>query len=174
MITREACPQCGSRHSKRNGHIPTGQQNHKGNAWGRAFVLVPEHQVVTEEPRTGIERLVLGWISLRGRCRARGGGLRWLLYGMGERLTAAPDDLYVPPTAGTHKVLLHRLEAEMDARWSFVGRRANRHWVWSAVEARTRPIITFPVGDRSRQSAHAWWEKLPRGYQEQAMFYTDQ
>src|SRR5262245_15176955 len=37
----------------------------------------------------------------------------------------------------------------------------------------TRQIIAFHVGDRSHQSAQALWGKIPTGYQEQAMFYTD-
>jgi insertion element IS1 protein InsB len=92
---------------------------------------------------------------------------------MVERFTAAPDDRYIQPTAGTQRVILQWLEAEVDELWSFVGRKANRQWVWIAMEARTRQIIAFHVGDRSRQSAQALWGKLPRGYQEQATFYTD-
>jgi len=135
---------------------------------------VPENHGITEEQRAVIERLLLERISLRGSCRVIGVGLRWLLYFMGERFTAAPNDLYVQPTAGTQRVILHRLEAEVDELWSFVGRKANRQWVWIAMEARTRQIITFHVGDRSRQSAQALWGKIPRGYHEQATFYTDQ
>ena len=45
--------------------------------------------------------------------------------------------------------------------------------MWIATDARTRQIIAFHVGDRSRQSAQALWGKLPTGYQEQATFYTD-
>ncbi len=41
------------------------------------------------------------------------------------------------------------------------------------MDALTRQAIAFHVGDRSRLSAQALWEKIPRGYQEQAMFYTD-
>ena len=92
---------------------------------------------------------------------------------MVERFTAAPDHLYVQPTAGTQRGLLHRLEAEVDELWSFVGTQANRQWGWSAMDADTRHIIAFPVGDRSRQSAEALWGKIPTGYQEQARFYTD-
>jgi insertion element IS1 protein InsB len=120
-----------------------------------------------------IERLLLERISLRGICRAIGVGLRWLLYFMVERFTAAPDHLYVQPTAGTQKVILQRLEAEVDELWSFVGKKANRQWVRIAMDADTRQIITFHVGDRSRQSAEALWGKIPTGYQEQATFYTD-
>jgi insertion element IS1 protein InsB len=68
---------------------------------------------------------------------------------------------------------VHRLEAEVDELGSFVGRKANRHWVWIAMDALTRQIIAFHVGDRSRPSAQALWEKIPARYQEQAIFYTD-
>jgi transposase-like protein len=82
MIEREACPQCGSQRYKKNGRIHTGKQNHKCKDCGRAFVLVPENHVITEEQRALIERLLLERISLRGICRAIGVGLRWLLYFM--------------------------------------------------------------------------------------------
>jgi IS1 family transposase len=119
-----------------------------------------------------IERLLLERISLRGICRVIGVGLRWLLYFMGERLTAAPEHLYVQPASGTQRVILHRLEAEVDELWSFVGKKANRQWVWLAMDADTRQIIAFHVGDRSRQSAQELWEKIPAVDQEQARFYT--
>jgi len=173
MIIREACPQCGSRQYKRNGRIHAGKQNHKCKVCGRAFVLVLENHVITEEQRALIERLLLERISLRGICRAIGVGLRWLLYFMADRFTAAPEHLYVQPTAGTQRVILHRLEAEVDELWSFVGNKANRQWVWIAMNAVTRQIIAFHVEDRSRQSAEALWSKLPMGYQEHATFYTD-
>jgi len=174
MSKREACPQCGSRQYKRNGRIHTGKQNHTCKACGCAFVLVPENHGITAEQRAVVERLLLERISLRGICRVIGVGLRWLLAFMVERFTAAPDDLYMQPTAGTQRVILQRLEAEVDELWSFVGRKANRQWVWIAMDAMTRQIIAFHLGDRSRQSAQALWEKLPTGYQAQALFYTDQ
>ena len=170
MIKREACPQCGSRRDKRNGRIHTGKQHHKCTACGRAFVRVPENHVVTEEQRAVIERLLLERISLRGICRVIGVGLRWLLYFMGERFTAAPDHLYIQPPAGTQGVIRQRLEAEVDELGSFVGKKTNRQWVGIAMDAMTRQIIAFHVGDRSRQSAEALWGKIPAGYQERAMF----
>jgi insertion element IS1 protein InsB len=55
-----------------------------------------------------------------------------------------------------------------------VGKKANRQWVWIAMDAATRQVIAFHVGDRSSQSATALWEKIPAVYQERATFYTDQ
>ena len=71
-------------------------------------------------------------------------------------------------------MILQRLEAELDELWSFVGKKTNRQWVWIAMDAATRQVIAFPVGDRSQASAEQLWANLPVVYREQAMFYTDQ
>jgi insertion element IS1 protein InsB len=155
MAPREACPQCGSTWYKRNGHIHTGKQNHRCKLCGRAFVLVPANHIITEEQRALIARLLLERISLRGICRAMGVGLQWLLQFMVERFQEAPEHLHIEPPGGTPAVILQRLEAELDELWSFVGKKANRQWVWIAMDAVTRQVIAFPVGDRSRQSAHS-------------------
>ncbi|PWT86708.1 MAG: IS1 family transposase [Acidobacteria bacterium] len=173
MIPREACPQCGSRWYKRNGHIHTGKQNHRCKLCGRAFVLTPENAVITEEQRALIERLLLESISLRGICRAVGVGLRWLLQFMVERFHAIPEHLYVRPPVNSPAVILQRLEAELDELWSFVGKKANRQWVWIAMDATTRQVLAFHVGDRSQASAQQLWANVPVRYREQAMFYTD-
>jgi insertion element IS1 protein InsB len=149
MVLRETCPQCGSRRYKRNGHIHTGKQNHRCKLCGRAFVLNPENHLITEEQRTLIERLLLERISLRGICRAVGVGLRWLLQFMVEWFQAAPKHLYVQPPDGSQAVILLRLGAELDELWSFVGTKANRQWVWIDMDATTRQVVAFHVGDRS-------------------------
>jgi insertion element IS1 protein InsB len=173
MIPREACPQCGSRWFKRNGHIHTGKQNHRCKVCGRAFVLTPENALITAEQRTLIERSLVERISLRGICRAVGVGLQWLWQFMVERFQAVPEHLCIDSPGRTPKVIVQRLEAELDELWSFVGKKANRHWVWIAMDATTHQVIAFHVGDRSGQSAIALWEKIPAVYQEHALFYTD-
>jgi insertion element IS1 protein InsB len=173
MIPREACPQCGSRWYKRNGHIHTGKQNHRCKMCGLAFVLTPENSVITEVQRVLLERLLLERISLRGICRAVGVGFQWLLQFMVARFQAAPEHLYVKPADGAPTVILQRVEAELDELWSFVGTKENRQWVWIAMDATTRQVLAFHVGDRSSQSAQALWEKIPAVYQERAVFYTD-
>jgi len=58
--------------------------------------------------------------------------------------------------------------------WSFVGKRANKQWIWIAMDARTRQVIAFHDGDRRRDSAKQLWARIPLVYREQAMFHTDQ
>jgi len=136
-------------------------------------VLTPENSVITEAQRVLIERLLLERISLRGICRAVGVGIQWLLQFTVARFQAAPAHLYVKPADGAPTIILQRLEAELDELWSFVGTKENRQWVWIAMEATTRQVLAFHVGDRSSQSAKALWEKMPAVYQERAIFYTD-
>ncbi len=114
MVPRDACPQCGSRWYKRNGHLHTGKQTYRCKRCGRAFVLHPENPVITEEQRPLMERLLLERLSLRGSCRAVGVGLRSLLQFRVERLRAAPDHLNVKLPASLPAVILPRLEAERD------------------------------------------------------------
>lgn len=73
------------------------------------------------------------------------------------------------PTA----VTLYRLEAEADEMCSFVGKKTNKQWLWLAMDTRTRQVIAFRVGDRSRKSAEQLWVSIPAVYREQATFYTD-
>ena len=58
--------------------------------------------------------------------------------------------------------------------WSFVKQKANKQWVWIAMDKQTRQIIAFHVGDRSHKSAQQLWANLPAVSREQATFSTDQ
>ena len=57
--------------------------------------------------------------------------------------------------------------------WSFVGKKANKQWIWLAMDAKTRQVMAFHVGDRGRESAKQLWANIPAGYQQHAMLYTD-
>src|SRR5215813_12129453 len=69
---------------------------------------------------------------------------------------------------------MYKLEAEANEMWSFVQKKANKQWIWLAMDATTRQIIAFHVDDRSRESAKALWSEIPAVYQEHAIFHTDQ
>jgi IS1 family transposase len=93
---------------------------------------------------------------------------------MVECFTACPDAFHVQLPAQPTTVLLSRLEAEADEMWSFVQKKANKQWIWIAMDALTRQIIAFQVGDRSGKSGKELWANIPTVYREQAMFHTDQ
>jgi insertion element IS1 protein InsB len=174
MVIREACPACGSKRYKKNGHTRHGKQNHQCKACERQFTGNAIDRSIASEQRRRIEHLLRERISLRGICRTVGVSLTWLLHFMVECFTACPDDLHVDFPAHPPAVMLSRLEAEADEMWSFVQKKANKQWIWIAMDATTRQIIAFHVGDRSGASGKALWAKMPLVYREQAMFHTDQ
>jgi hypothetical protein len=49
-----------------------------------------------------------------------------------------PDHLHVQPVSCQHDVLIQRLEVEADELASFVQKKANKQWVWIAMDAKTR------------------------------------
>jgi insertion element IS1 protein InsB len=113
-------------------------------------------------------------ISLRGICRAVGVGLKWLLGFLVDCVEALPNHLHVQPITYHGKVMMRRLEVEADEMSSFVQKKANKQWIWIAMDATSRQVIAFHVGDRSRRSAKRLWAKLPHAYRQHATFYTDQ
>jgi insertion element IS1 protein InsB len=87
---------------------------------------------------------------------------------------ALPDHLNVEPVSRTQDVVIQRLEVEADEMQSFVKKKENKQWIWIAMDAKTRQVIAFHVGDRSRRSAKRLWAKMPAAYRQHATFYTDQ
>jgi insertion element IS1 protein InsB len=111
---------------------------------------------------------------MRGNCRAVGVSLTWLLHFRVDCCVACPDHLHGQLPHSPTDVVLLRLEAEADEMWSFVQKKANRQWIWIAMDANTRQVIVFHVGDRSCNSAKELWAKIPLVYRAQATFHTDQ
>jgi insertion element IS1 protein InsB len=174
MIERDACPACASPQFKKNGHIHTGKQNHRCKQCGRQFVGQADNRLIDKEQRSLVARLLREKISLHGICRAVGVSIRWLMDFMGACFNAAPEHLHVQLPHGPREVLLRQVEAEADEMCSFVKQKANKHWLWLAMDRTTRQVIAFHIGDRSRDSAKQLWANLPAVYREQAVFYTDQ
>jgi insertion element IS1 protein InsB len=130
--------------------------------------------LIADDKRGLIERLLVERIALRGICRAVGVTLKWLLGFLVHCCEALPDHLHVQPVSCTRDVLIQRLDVEADALGSFVQKKAHQQWVWIAMDAKTRQIIAFHVGDRSHTSAEHLWAKIPQAYRQHATFYTDQ
>jgi insertion element IS1 protein InsB len=62
---------------------------------------------------------------------------------------------------------------QADDRWSFVASKANKQWIWIALDATTKQVIACYVGDHARRSAKQWWKRIPPAYRDQATFATD-
>ena len=65
------------------------------------------------------------------------------------------------------------LQIECDEMWSFVGNKANKQWIWLALDTATREIVGVHVGARARAGAEGLWGNLPGVYRACAVSYTD-
>ena len=82
--------------------------------------------------------------------------------------SACPTRLLYPRCADT------TLDVAAEELASFEQKKANKQWVWIAMDAKTCQVIAFHVGDRSHTSAEHLWAKIPLAYRQHATFYTDQ
>jgi insertion element IS1 protein InsB len=162
MVVRDTCPGCGSIQFKKNGHIHTGKQHHQCKACGRQLVATAANRRIAHTQRAFMTHLLCERISLRGICRAVGVSLTWLLHLMVESLAACPEHLYAQLPGDPTAVVMQRLEAEADAMWSFVGKKADQQWVWMAMDATTRQIMAFHVGTGVGRVGYRCGAKSPR------------
>ena len=61
---------------------------------------------------------------------------------------------------------------ELDEAWSFVLKKANKRWLWTAMCRRTRQILAFAIGDRSEKTCQRLWKRIPITYRS-CLAYSD-
>ena len=55
---------------------------------------------------------------------------------------------------------------ELDELWSFVLKKANQSWIWIALCRKTRQVVAYALGDRSKQTCLRLWESIPSAYRQ--------
>jgi IS1 family transposase len=65
------------------------------------------------------------------------------------------------------------LTIECDELWSFVQNKANKQWIWLALDVDTREIVGVFVGARDKTGAQGLWDSLPPVYHQCAVAYSD-
>ena len=53
---------------------------------------------------------------------------------------------------------------ELDELWSFVLKKAHKKWIWMALSRRTRQVVAYAIGDRSKVTCRKLWEAIPEAY----------
>jgi insertion element IS1 protein InsB len=153
------CHACGSANIVRNGTNRCGNAQYHCKDCGTYRVLKPK-QVYSEAEKATALRAGLERCSLRGVERifdiARQTVTRWIA----THIQKLPEvtDLLLP--ASVDDVL------ELDEIWSFVLKKDHPRWLWTALCRRTRQIVAFVIGDRSKVTCHQLWMAIPDGYKQ--------
>jgi insertion element IS1 protein InsB len=61
---------------------------------------------------------------------------------------------------------------ELDELWSFVLKKAHESWIWIALCCKTRQVVAYSLGDRSKKTCQCLWEAIPDNYR-QGHCFTD-
>lgn len=79
------------------------------------------------------------------------------------------DELYSKERGA--RVLFYGLQ--LDEMWTFVGKKANKQWLWLALNPGNRQIVAFHVGGRGGEDAALFYEKIPAVFKGQVGFFSD-
>jgi IS1 family transposase len=85
----------------------------------------------------------------------------------GVQLPSLCTTLVVPDPADPASTTL-----ELDELWSFVFKKAHDFWIWIALCRKTRQVVAYAVGDRSKKTCLRLWEAIPSVYR-QGHCFTD-
>ena len=135
---KRRCPNCKCTRTQKNGHTHNGKQNHYCHECGRQFVSNLEQILISLAQRERIRRPLLERILLREICRVEGMSLRWLLGLMVDLYDQLPDDLNFEVKAEAEEFIRYTFESEIDEMLSFVGKKANKQWIWIALDVNSR------------------------------------
>ena len=167
-MTERQFPSCGSSHVVNIGDIHYGKPNHKCKACGPQFVDNPQQQLIPQQTKTLVDKLLLEKIPLAGIARFFEVSESWLQNYVNRRYEAVPRQVSVSTQSKGP------LRIQCDEMWSFVNDKGNKQWIWLAQDVSSCKIIGVLVGDRSGQGAQKLWESLPAVYRQCAVvYYTD-
>ena len=161
------CPKCLSESVVKNGSLGNGKPKFQCNSCGRQFVENPKKQIISDDKKELIDRLLLERISLAGISRVMKVSEQWLQTYVNDKYDNIIKKVDVKKKEKGH------LTIQCDELWSFCGKKDNKQWVWLGIDIDTGEIVGLFVGDRSEKGAKGLWDSLPAVYRQCAVSYTD-
>lgn len=62
---------------------------------------------------------------------------------------------------------------QLDEMWSFVQKKAEKQWIWIALNPYNRQIVAFHVGSRGQKDAQIFYDLIPDIFKQEGAFFTD-
>jgi transposase-like protein len=93
------CPECGSKHTVKNGHIDNGKQRFLCSNCGRQIGGNPENKVISQATKDLIDKLLLERISLAGIARVTDVSELWLQKYVNVKYETVPRHVQVQSTS---------------------------------------------------------------------------
>jgi len=151
------CHTCGSTDIVRNGTNKCGKLQYHCKTCGAYRVLDAKRQH-SELEKDRILKTYQERASMRGLERIFGVARQTVAEWIWKTVKNLPDlkDTLAP--------VLPDDVLELDEVWSFVFKKEQKRWLWTAICRRTRQIVAFVIGDRSEKTCRRLWNKIPDAY----------
>ena len=165
-IVIHKCHNCGSTNIVRNGRNRLGQEQYHCLDCNAYRVLRPKRKEATKNSKLRDKALkaCLERCSLRGVCRIFNIGRQTLRNWILDHTDNLPD-LITTLLSPKHDDVLG-----LDEMWSFVARKTNKTWIWTAICRRTRQIVAYAIGDHSEATCQKLWNAIPAEYRSKFCF----
>jgi insertion element IS1 protein InsB len=157
------CPKCGSENIVKNGFTRHGNQRCLCHTCKKTSVLEPK-KPRKEQFSQQIIRCFKERISILGICR---------VFKVSERSVFELFNLHAPSLPDMRSGLMDARDEdiiEFDELWSFCTDKTNKQWVWTALCRRTRQIVAYVIGDRSKDTFRRLLRKIPDEYLRRTSF----
>lgn len=141
--TMISCPRCDSERVVKNGFNHNGNQNFKCKNCSRQFTLEPKSNVIRQESKDLIDKLLLEKMPLTSIARVAGVSEQWLETYVNSKYTALPDQVQVPDNVAIVKSVKSAMKTNSSRR--IVGK-----WVLIFVLATIllTPFVVVNAGQR--------------------------
>jgi IS1 family transposase/transposase-like protein len=161
------CPNCNSDNVKKNGSIHNKKPKFQCKDCGRQFVKNPTKKYITHEQWEIVDNLLLEKLPIAGISRVTGISEPWLQQYINKKYEEIPKVIDVPIKKRGP------LTIQCDEMWSFVQNKANKQWLWFALDVDSRKIVGAFIGSRDHSGAQGLWDSLPPVYRQCAVAFTD-
>ncbi|MCP4709967.1 MAG: IS1 family transposase [Planctomycetes bacterium] len=153
-----SCRRCGSENIVKNGTNACGNQQYWCKDCNAHLVLNPTVRY-TQERKDEIIAAYKERPSMRGISR---------IFGVSRDTLAdwLKKSSELPALTDTIQPFQDGDVLELDEAWSFVYRKTNKRWLWTALCRRTRKIIAFVIGDHSYETCVKLWNNIPNDYKQ--------
>jgi insertion element IS1 protein InsB len=157
----------------KNGSTYYGKARLKCKHCQRQFVYTRTYALLSNECKRRIELLLAERICLQAICRVMEIHPHQLYAYMDELYEEVPTDLCCQLPDRKRDIELTMVDSELDELWSFVGQKANKQWLWVALDRPTRQVVALFIGSRGAEGAFGLWQALPESYRQRATFHPD-
>jgi insertion element IS1 protein InsB len=144
------CPKCNSNNTRKNGHR-RGKQNYQCKDCGRQFIEFYSEVGYSIEVKENCLNMYVNGNGFRAIERITKVNHNTVIRWVKEAAKKLPDknDNYCMPLVG-----------QLDELQTFVGKKQNKIWVWTALNKEYSEILEYEIGDRSAKTFEKLWQKV--------------